>query len=172
MAYKLGKDAETVYALEGSVAFAGAAVGWLKNNLQIIDAPQEVIDKAAKDNGGVYFVPWAVRAVLERPCTWSNTRLIRYANKGHLLRATMEAVCFQTREVFDAMLQDCEQQKVDVKLSQLRVDGGTTVNDDILQAQADILEIEVVRPVIVETTALGAAYVAGLAVGFWSSIET
>ena len=83
----------------------------------------------------------------------------------------MEAVCFQTREVFDAMLQDCEQQKVDVKLSQLRVDGGMTVNDDILQAQADILEIEVVRPVIVETTALGAAYVAGLAVGFWGSID-
>ena len=174
VAYKLGKDAETVYALEGSVAFAGAAVGWLKNNLQIIDAPQEVTDKAAKDNGGVYFVP--AFAGLYAPYWKDHARgailgLTRYANKGHLLRATMEAVCFQTREVFDAMLQDCEQQKVDVKLSQLRVDGGMTVNDDILQAQADILEIEVVRPVIVETTALGAAYVAGLAVGFWGSID-
>eukprot|EP00943_MAST-04B_sp_MAST-4B-sp1_P001612 g1612.t1 len=174
VAYKLGKDAKTVYALEGSVAFAGAAVGWLKDNLELIKTPQEVTDKAAIDNGGVYFVP--AFAGLYAPYWKDHARgailgLTRYANKSHILRATMEAVCFQTREVFDAMVQDCEQQNVDVKLSQLRVDGGMTVNNDILQAQADILNTDVVRPVIVETTALGAAYAAGLAIGFWESID-
>ena len=109
VAYKLGKDAKTVYALEGSVAFAGAAVDWLKDNLQIIDKPQEVTDKAAKDNGGVFFVP--AFAGLYAPYWKDHARgailgLTRYANKSHLLRATIEAVCYQTREVFDAMVQD------------------------------------------------------------------
>ena len=173
VAYKLGPEAPTVYALEGSVAFAGAAVGWLRDKLEIIESPADVSAKAASDNGGVYFVP--AFSGLYAPYWKDHARgailgLTRYANKGHLLRATMEAVCFQAKEVFDAMVQDCEEEKIDVKLTQLKVDGGMTVNEDIMQAQADILGTEVVRPVIVETTALGAAYAAGLAIDYWTSL--
>jgi glycerol kinase len=173
VAFKLGAGGETHYALEGSVAFAGASVQWLRDNLNVIENPAEVSANAAPDNGGVYFVP--AFSGLYAPYWKDHARgaivgLTRYATKGHLLRATMEAVCFQTKEVFDAMIEDCKEQKVDVRLSQLKVDGGMTVNNDIMQAQANILETEVVRPTIVETTALGAAYAAGLAVGFWGSL--
>jgi len=169
-AYKLGSGSAQ-YALEGSVAIAGALVQWVRDNLGLIAKSEEIetLARSAKDNGGVYFVP--AFSGLYAPYWKTNARgviagLTRYANKGHLARAVLEATAFQTREVVEAMEKDAK-----VKLHTLRTDGGMVRNDLLMQFQADILNIPVVRPVIQETTALGAAYVAGLAVGFYKDLE-
>ena len=170
VAYKLG-NAGACYALEGSVAITGALVQWLRDNLGMIATSSEVekLAQTVEDNGDVYFVPafsglyapyWkeSARGVI--------TGLTRYANKGHLARAVLEATAFQTREVVEAMEKDAR-----ISLASLRADGGMVVNELLMQFQADILNREVVRPVIQETTALGAAYAAGLAVGFFPGLE-
>ncbi len=168
--YKLG-SAPACYALEGGVAISGALVQWLRDNLGMIEksADIETLARTVKDNGGIYFVP--AFSGLYAPYWKENARgviagLTRYANKGHLARAVLEATAFQTREVVEAMEKDSG-----IALSSLRVDGGMVVNELLMQFQADILNREVVRPVIQETTALGAAYAAGLAVGFFSGLE-
>jgi glycerol kinase len=170
VAYKLGAGA-THYALEGGVAIAGALVQWLRDNLGIIEksADIEPLARTVNDNGGVYFVP--AFSGLYAPYWKENARgviagLTRYATKGHLARAVLEATAFQTREVVEAMEKDSR-----IGLRSLRVDGGMVANDLLMQFQADILNREVVRPVIQETTALGAAYAAGLAVKFFSGLE-
>ena len=159
------------YALEGGVAIAGALVQWLRDNLGIIEKSSDVepVARAVNDNGGVYFVP--AFSGLYAPYWKENARgviagLTRYANKGHIARAVLEATAFQTREVVEAMEKDSE-----IRLSSLRVDGGMVTNELLMQFQADILDREVVRPVIQETTALGAAYAAGLAVKFFSGLD-
>ncbi len=170
VAYKLGSKPAT-YALEGSVAIAGALVQWLRDNLGILEKSEQIepLARSVNDNGGVYFVP--AFSGLYAPYWKSSARgviagLTRYANKGHLARAVLEATAFQTREVLEAMEKDSK-----IKLHTLRTDGGMVKNDLLMQFQADILNIPVVRPVIQETTALGAAYVAGLAVGFFEDLE-
>jgi glycerol kinase len=170
VAYKLG-DQPARYALEGSVAIAGALVQWLRDNLGLIRTSAEIEELAAsvEDNGGVYMVP--AFSGLYAPY-WNDsargviTGLTRYANKAHLARAALEAVAFQTREVVDAMEQDSG-----IALEMLRVDGGMVGNNLLLQFQADILDRPVVLPAIKETTSLGAAYAAGLAVGFFGSVK-
>jgi glycerol kinase len=167
--YRIG--GETVYALEGSVAVTGSAVQWLRDQLGIISSASEIepLANAVPDSGGVYFVP--AFSGLFAPYWRSDARgaivgLSRFNTKAHLARATLEAICFQTRAVLDAMVKDsC------VRLEMLKVDGGATVNDTLMQLQADIVGVPVVRPVVAETTALGAAYAAGLAVGFWNDVE-
>src|SRR5687767_9340124 len=168
--YKLG-DAAPVYALEGSVAVTGSAVQWLRDQLGIIATAGDVeaLANTVPDNGGAYFVP--AFSGLFAPYWRSDARgaivgLSRFNTKGHLARATLEAICFQTRAVLDAMTIDSG-----VTLATLKVDGGATVNNTLMQLQADILGVPVVRPVVAETTALGAAYAAGLAVGFWNNLE-
>jgi len=168
--YKLGAQ-PAVYALEGSVAITGALVQWMRDNLGMIakSAEIETLARTVADNGGVYFVP--AFSGLYAPYWRSDARgviagLTRYANKGHLARAVLEATAFQTREVLEAMEKDSE-----IHLYSLRTDGGMVENELLMQFQADILDIEVLRPVIRETTALGAAYAAGLAVGFYEGIE-
>src|SRR5687767_8679562 len=168
--YKLG-DSAPVYALEGSVAVTGSAVQWLRDQLGIIAAAADVeaLANTVPDNGGAYFVP--AFSGLFAPYWRSDARgaivgLSRFNTKGHLARATLEAICFQTRAVLDAMTIDSG-----VTLATLKVDGGATVNNTLMQLQADILGVPVVRPVVAETTALGAAYAAGLAVGFWNNLE-
>jgi glycerol kinase len=168
--YKLG-DGETHYALEGSIAVTGSLVQWLRDNLGIIQsAPDiEVLANTVDDNGGAYFVP--AFSGLFAPHWRSDARgalvgLTRYVNKGHIARAAIEAIAFQTREVLDAVNADSG-----VPLTELKVDGGASANDRLMQFQADILDVPVVRPVVAETTALGAAYAAGLAVGFWSTLD-
>lgn len=168
--YKIG-DRPAVYALEGSIAVAGSLVQWLRDNLRMIDSAAEVQDLAltVEDNGGVYFVP--AFSGLFAPYWRDDARgaivgLTRYNNRGHLARAVIEATAFQTREVVDAMNADSG-----VPLAQLRVDGGMIRDEMLMQFQADILGVDVVAPQIAETTALGAAYAAGLAVGFWSGEE-
>jgi glycerol kinase len=170
VAYKFG-DSPAQYALEGGVAIAGALVQWLRDNLGIIQksADVEPLARTVNDNGGVYFVP--AFSGLYAPYWKENARgviagLTRYANKGHIARAVLEATAFQTREVVEAMEKDSQ-----IGLESLRVDGGMVTNDLLMQFQADILNREVVRPVIQETTALGAAYAAGLAVKFFSGLE-
>jgi glycerol kinase len=170
VAYKFGEWAAH-YALEGSVAITGALVQWLRDNLGMIEksADVEALARTVKDNGGVYFVP--AFSGLYAPYWKANARgviagLTRYANKGHIARAVLEATAFQTREVVEAMEKDSQ-----ISLATLRVDGGMVVNELLMQFQADILNREVVRPVIQETTALGAAYAAGLAVKFFSGLE-
>ena len=170
VAYKFG-GAAAHYALEGSVAIAGALVQWLRDNLGIIEksADVETLARTVQDNGGVYFVP--AFSGLYAPYWKESARgvvagLTRYANKGHLARAILEATAFQTREVVEAMEKDSQ-----IGLESLRVDGGMVANELLMQFQADILNREVVRPVIQETTALGAAYAAGLAVKFFSGLE-
>jgi len=165
VAYKFG-DAQAIYALEGSVAIAGALVQWLRDNLGFIANSAEIEKLAAsvKDNGGVYFVP--AFSGLYAPYWNGNARgviagLTQYANKGHIARAVLEATAFQTRDVVEAMEKDCE-----ISMSSLRVDGGMVVNELIMQFQADILDRRILRPRVNETTALGAAYAAGLAVGW------
>jgi glycerol kinase len=160
-----------VFALEGSIAVAGSLVQWLRDNLGLIEASADVeaLAQTVEDNGGVYFVP--AFSGLFAPHWRSDARgliagLTRYANKGHIARAALEATAFQTREVVEAMEKDSG-----VRLTELRVDGGMAVNNTLMQFQADILGAPVIRPKITETTALGAAYAAGLAVGFWGSIE-
>jgi len=158
------------YGLEGSVAMAGAAIQWLRDNLGLITSSSEVelLARSVHDNGGVYFVPAfsGLFAPHWRPdARGALVGLTRYATKAHLVRATLEAVAFQTRDVLEAMERDAG-----VKMASLKVDGGMTVNELFLQIQADVLGVRVVRPKILETTALGAAYAAGLARGFWSGL--
>lgn len=170
LGYKLG-DEPAHYALEGSIAVTGSLVQWLRDNLGIISSAPEVETLAAsvEDNGGAYFVP--AFSGLFAPYWRSDARgalvgLTRYVNKGHIARAVLEATAFQTREVIDAVNADSG-----VPLTELKVDGGMIANDLLMQFQADILGVPVVRPVVAETTALGAAYAAGLAVGFWSGLD-
>jgi len=160
-----------LYALEGSVAVTGSAVQWLRDQLEIIRTAADVEALAASvpDAGGIYFVP--AFSGLFAPYWRTDARgvitgLSRFHTKAHLARATLESICFQTRAVLDAMVQDSG-----VRLAVLKVDGGATINNLLMQMQADILGVPVVRPVVSETTALGAAYAAGLAVGFWKSLD-
>jgi glycerol kinase len=168
--YRIG-DQPPIFALEGSIAVTGSAVQWLRDQLGIISAAADVeaLAKTVPDNGGVYFVP--AFSGLFAPYWRSDARgviagLSRFNTKAHLARATLEAICFQTRDVLDAMVKDSG-----VRLEVLKVDGGATVNDTLMQMQADILGVPVVRPVVAETTALGAAYAAGLATGFWKDLD-
>ncbi len=168
--YKLG-DEPAHYALEGSIAVTGSLVQWLRDNLGIISSASEVqtLAETVEDNGGAYFVP--AFSGLFAPYWRSDARgalvgLTRYVNKGHIARAVLESTAYQTREVLDAVNADSG-----VPLTELKVDGGMTANDVLMQFQADILGVPVVRPVVAETTALGAAYAAGLAVGFWSGLD-
>ncbi|WP_116051168.1 glycerol kinase GlpK [Amycolatopsis palatopharyngis] len=168
--YKIGSN-DTVYALEGAIAVTGSLVQWLRDNLGMIGSAAEIEEHArtVDDNGGAYFVP--AFSGLFAPYWRSDARgaivgLTRFINKGHLARAVLEATAFQTREVIDAMNADSG-----VPLKSLKADGGMVVNELLMQFQADILGVPVIRPVVNETTALGAAYAAGLAVGFWASEE-
>ncbi|GAA2043317.1 glycerol kinase GlpK [Agromyces tropicus] len=168
--YKLG-DQPVHYALEGSIAVTGSLVQWLRDNLGIISSAPEVeeLAKTVEDNGGAYFVPAfsGLFAPYWRPdARGALVGLTRYVNKGHIARAALEAIAFQTRDVVEAVNADAG-----IDLTELRVDGGATANDTLLQFQADILGVPVVRPVVAETTALGAAYAAGLAVGFWADLD-
>ena len=167
LGYKIG-DQKAVYALEGSIAITGALIQWLRENLGLIQSSAEVeaLANSVEDNGGIYFVP--AFSGLFAPYWKSDARgaivgMTRYANKGHIARAALEATAYQTREVLDAMEADSG-----VKLTSLKVDGGMVFNELLMQFQSDILGVAVVRPKVAETTALGAAYAAGLAVGFWN----
>ena len=166
VAYKIG-DNKPVYALEGSIAVAGSLVQWLRDNLGLIKSSEEIekLASTVDDNGGVYFVP--AFSGLFAPYWKDDARgaivgLTRYNNKGHIARAVQEATPYQSREVFDAMVADSG-----VELKELRVDGGMTKDEMVMQFQADQLGVPLVRPQVLETTALGAAYAAGIAVGFW-----
>ncbi|TDC92779.1 glycerol kinase [Saccharopolyspora aridisoli] len=166
--YKIG-DNDTIYCLEGSIAVTGSLVQWLRDNLGMIGTAPEIeqVASSVDDNGGAYFVP--AFSGLFAPHWRSDARgaivgLTRYVNRGHLARAVLEATAFQTREVIEAMNADSG-----VPLKSLKVDGGMVVNELLMQFQADILGVPVIRPKVNETTALGAAYAAGLAVGFWES---
>jgi glycerol kinase len=168
--YKIGK-APAVYALEGSIAVAGALVQWFRDKLGIITSAPAINDLAMKveDNGGVYFVP--AFSGLFAPYWRSDARgliigLTHFTGKEHIARAVLEAVAFQAREIFEAMEKDSK-----IKLSSLKVDGGMTASELLMQFQADILNVTVARPKVAETTALGAAYAAGLAAGFWKTQE-
>jgi glycerol kinase len=168
--YKIG-DEPAVYCLEGSIAITGALVQWLRDNLKMIRSAPEVEDlaKTVEDNGGCYIVP--AFSGLFAPYWKSDARgvfagLTRYVNAGHIARAALEATAFQSREVADAMNADSG-----VTLESLKVDGGMVANDTLMQFQADILGVPVIRPSVAETTALGAAYAAGLATGFWHTEE-
>jgi glycerol kinase len=170
VAFQLG-ETKPVYALEGSIAIAGALVQWLRDNLGIISKSSEVeaLASSVEDNGDVYFVP--AFSGLYAPRWRADARgfiagLTRHSNKGHIARAALEAAAYQTREVLAAMEKDAG-----VKIAELRVDGGMAENELLMQFQADILDVPVVRPRTLETTALGAAYAAGLAVGFWRSTD-
>ena len=170
LGYKIG-DQPAVYALEGSIAITGALVQWLRDNLGMIEKSTDVEALAAtvEDNGGVYFVP--AFSGLFAPYWKNDARgviagLTRYVTKGHIGRAVLEATAWQTREVLDAMNADSG-----VPLTALKVDGGMVFNNLLMQFQADVLGVPVIRPVVAETTALGAAYAAGLAVGYWAEIE-
>lgn len=166
--FKFGSEPAR-YALEGSVAVTGSAVQWLRDQLGLIKQASEIESLAAavKDNGGVYFVP--AFSGLFAPYWRSDARgvivgLTRAANKSHIARATLEAISFQTKEILDAMAQDSG-----VKLTEMRVDGGITANELCMQIQSDVMQIDVVRPKVIETTALGAAYAAGLSVGYFKN---
>jgi glycerol kinase len=168
--YKIG-DNDPIYCLEGSIAITGALVQWLRDNLKLIKAAPEVeeLAKSVDDNGGLYIVP--AFSGLFAPYWKSNARgvfagLTRYVNAGHIARATLEATAFQSREIVEAMAKDSG-----VDLDSLKVDGGMVQNDLLMQFQADLLGVPVYRPEVAETTALGAAYAAGLATGLWNSEE-
>jgi glycerol kinase len=168
LGYKVG-DNDAVYCLEGAIAITGALVQWLRDNLKMIKAAPEVEELAqtVEDNGGLYIVP--AFSGLFAPYWKSNARgvfagLTRYVNAGHIARATLEATAYQSREVVEAMNQDSG-----VDLESLKVDGGMVGNDLLMQFQADLLGVPVIRPEVAETTALGAAYAAGLATGFWAN---
>jgi glycerol kinase len=170
LGYKIG-DQPAVYALEGSIAITGALVQWLRDNLNMIATSPEIesLAKTVDDNGGVYFVP--AFSGLFAPYWRNDARgviagLTRYVNKGHIARAVLEATAWQTREVLDAMNADSG-----VALTALKVDGGMVFNELLMQFQSDVLNVPVIRPKVAETTALGAAYAAGLAVGFWAAVE-
>lgn len=164
--YKIG-DRKAIYALEGSIAVTGSLVQWLRDNLKMFSSAPEIEELAltVEDNGGAYFVP--AFSGLFAPYWRSDARgalvgLTRYVNRGHIARAALESTAFQTREVLDAMNADSG-----VDLTELKVDGGMTQNETLMQFQADMLGVPVVRPKVAETTALGAAYAAGIAVGYW-----
>ncbi len=168
--YKIG-DHPATYCLEGSIAIAGALVQWLRDNLKMIQKSSDIeaLAQTVEDNGGIYFVP--AFSGLFAPHWRSDARgvivgLTRYVNSGHIARAALEATAYQTREVLEAMENDSG-----VKLTTLKVDGGMVVNDLLMQFQADILNVPVIRPHVSETTALGAAYAAGLAVGYWKNLN-
>lgn len=168
--YKLGTS-KPVYCLEGSIAIAGALVQWLRDNLGIIEKSEDIepLARTVEDNGGIYFVP--AFSGLFAPYWRSDARgiivgMTRYIHRGHIARAVLEATAYQTREVLDAMEADSG-----VKLTSLKVDGGMVGNELLMQFQSDILDVPVVRPRIMETTALGAAYAAGLAVGYWQNLD-
>jgi glycerol kinase len=170
VAYRIG-NAPAVYALEGSVAVAGALVQWLRDNLGLIRSSSEIEGLAASvpDNGGVYIVP--AFAGLFAPYWRSDARgvvagLTGFVNRAHFARAALEAVAYQTADLLDAFCADSA-----LASQQMRVDGGMVVNDLLMQFQADILGVPVVRPKVTETTALGAAYAAGLAAGFWDGLD-
>jgi glycerol kinase len=170
LGYKIGKQ-KAVYALEGSIAITGALVQWLRDNLGIIQKSSDVetLAQTVEDSSGIYFVP--AFSGLYAPYWKSNARgaivgMTRYVNKGHIARAALDATAYQTREVLDAMESDSG-----VKLTALKVDGGMVFNELLMQFQSDILDVPVVRPKVAETTALGAAYTAGLAVGFWKDYD-
>jgi glycerol kinase len=170
LGYKIGSQ-PAVYCLEGAIAITGALVQWLRDNLGLIKTSPEVEDlaKTVEDNGGVYFVP--AFSGLFAPYWRSDARgaivgLTRYVTKGHIARAALEATAWQTREVVDAMNADSG-----VALKELKVDGGMVYNDLLMQFQADVLGVPVIRPTVAETTSLGAAYAAGLAVGFWKEVN-
>jgi glycerol kinase len=170
MCYKFGSD-PAVYALEGSIAITGALVQWLRDNLEMIENSKDVeaLAKTVDDAGGIYFVP--AFSGLFAPYWKSDARgvivgLTRYVNKGHIARAALEATAYQTREVLDAMNADSG-----VALTALKVDGGMVYNELLMQFQSDVLGVPVIRPKVAETTALGAAYAAGLAVGFWKNTD-
>jgi glycerol kinase len=170
LAYDLGAGTPT-YALEGSIAITGALVQWFRDNIGLIgSAPEiETLAMTVEDNGGCYFVP--AFSGLFAPHWRSDARgviagLTGYINKGHLARAVLEATAWQTREVVEAINADYDQQ-----LSELRVDGGMTANNLLMQCLADVLGVSVVRPIVAETVSLGAAYAAGLAVGFWPDVD-
>ncbi|MFC4172023.1 glycerol kinase GlpK [Microvirga sp. GCM10011540] len=168
--YRFGQG-KTVYALEGSIAIAGALVQWLRDNLGIIQASTDIetLARGVEDNGGVTIVP--AFSGLYAPHWNAGARgliggLTRYANKGHIARAALEATAFQTREVLEAMTKD-----TGIAVKELRTDGGMVVNELLMQFQADILDVPVLRPKVIETTALGSAYAAGLATGFWAGTD-
>jgi glycerol kinase len=170
LGYKIGSQ-PAVYCLEGSIAITGALVQWLRDNLGMISASADIetLAKTVEDNGGAYFVP--AFSGLFAPYWKSDARgviagLTRYVTKGHIARAVLEATAWQTREVLDAMNADSG-----VALTALKVDGGMVYNELLMQFQADVLGVPVIRPKVAETTALGAAYAAGLAVGFWKEVE-
>lgn len=170
LGYKIGNQ-PAVYALEGSIAITGALVQWLRDNLHMFDYSKHVEDYAASvpDAGGMYIVP--AFSGLYAPYWKSDARgvfvgLTRFINRAHIARAALEATAYQTREVLDAMNQDSG-----VPLTALKVDGGMVYNNLLMQFQADILGVPVIRPTVAETTSLGAAYAAGLAVGFWEKVE-
>jgi glycerol kinase len=170
VAYRFGGQ-PAVYALEGSIAIAGALVQWLRDNLRLIDQSGDIenLARTVDDNGGIYFVP--AFSGLFAPYWRSDARgvivgMTRFVNRGHFARAALEATAFQVREVLDAMRTDSG-----VDLQALKVDGGMVSNDLLMQFQADVLGVPVVRPRVSETTALGAAYAAGLATGFWRSTD-
>jgi glycerol kinase len=170
LGYKLG-DAPAHYALEGSIAVTGSLIQWLRDNIGLISSAPEIetLAKTVDDNGGVYFVP--AFSGLFAPYWRADARgalvgLTRFVNKGHIARAALEATAFQTREVLDAVNADSG-----VDLTELKVDGGMIANNTLMQFQADIIGVPVIRPVVAETTALGAAYAAGLAVGFWADLD-
>jgi glycerol kinase len=170
LAYKIG-DQPATYCLEGAIAITGALVQWLRDNIGLISSAPEIEDlaKTVDDNGGVYFVP--AFSGLFAPYWRGDARgviagLTRYVNKGHIARATLEATAWQTKEVVEAMNTDSG-----VDLTSLKVDGGMVQNELLMQFQADVLDVPVIRPTVAETTSLGAAYAAGLAVGFWSEVE-
>ncbi len=170
LAYKIGNQ-DPVYALEGSIAIAGALIQWLRDNLGLIKKSSEVEELARQvtDNGGIYFVP--AFSGLFAPYWQSNARgvitgLTSYINKAHIARAALEATAFQTKEILEAMEKD-----TGINLKSLKVDGGMVRNELLMQFQADLLNVPVIRPTITETTALGAAYAAGLAVGFWKDLD-
>jgi len=170
LAYKIG-GGKAVFALEGSIAITGALVQWLRDNLGLIEKSAEVesLARTVEDNGGIYFVP--AFSGLFAPYWRSDARgaivgLTRFVNRGHIARAALEATAYQTREVLDAMEKDSG-----VKLSTLKVDGGMVFNEMLMQFQADMLSVPVIRPRVAETTALGAAYAAGLAAGFWNNFD-
>jgi glycerol kinase len=171
LGYKFG-DSDAVYALEGSIAITGALVQWLRDNLGLFEFSKHVEDFARKveDAGGIYFVP--AFSGLFAPYWRSDARgvivgMTRYVNKYHIARAALEATAYQTHEVLDAMEEDSG-----VKLKALKADGGMVHNDLLMQFQADILGVPVIRPTVSETTALGATYASGLAVGFWDDVES
>ncbi len=164
-------DAPAIYALEGSIAITGALVQWLRDNLGLIQSAPEIetLAQTVEDNGGIYFVP--AFSGLYAPYWRDDARgviagMTRYVNKGHFARATLEATAYQSCEVLDAMNADSG-----VNLTALKVDGGMVANELLMQFQADVLGVPVIRPKVAETTALGAAYAAGLAVGFWQSTD-